>query len=103
MVPVAGSAYSYAYATFGELIAWIIGWSIMLEYLFSASLVAIGWSGYATASLADLGLHLPAVLSRAPFKARDGLHLVATRPWIDLPAGLFPPARPTLPVIRRPQ
>jgi len=46
--------------TFGELIAWIIGWSIMLEYLFSASLVAIGWSGYATALLADLGVHLPA-------------------------------------------
>ncbi|MFM2287666.1 MAG: hypothetical protein RL684_809, partial [Pseudomonadota bacterium] len=56
MVPVAGSAYSYAYATFGELIAWIIGWSIMFEYLFSASLVAIGWSGYVTSSLHDIGI-----------------------------------------------
>ncbi|HKC15587.1 MAG TPA: amino acid permease [Steroidobacteraceae bacterium] len=99
MVPVAGSAYSYAYATFGELIAWIIGWSIMLEYLFSASLVAIGWSGYATASLADLGLHLPAVLSGAPFKAGDGLHVVATGRWIDLPAVLITLACTTLLII----
>ena len=53
MVPVAGSAYSYAYATFGELIAWIIGWCIMFEYLFSASLVAISWSGYVTSSLGE--------------------------------------------------
>jgi APA family basic amino acid/polyamine antiporter len=89
MVPVAGSAYSYAYATFGELIAWIIGWSIMLEYLFSASVVAIGWSGYVTASLTDLGLHLPAVLTGAPFKAGGGLHIVATGHWLDLPAVLI--------------
>jgi APA family basic amino acid/polyamine antiporter len=88
MVPVAGSAYSYAYATSGELVAWIIGWSIMLEYLFSASLVAIGWSGYVTASLADLGLHLPAVLASAPFKSDDGLHIVVTGAWVDLPAVL---------------
>jgi basic amino acid/polyamine antiporter, APA family len=88
MVPVAGSAYSYAYATFGELMAWIIGWSIMLEYLFSASVVAIGWSGYATSALADLGLHLPAVLTAAPFKVISGDHLVATGTWIDLPAVL---------------
>jgi APA family basic amino acid/polyamine antiporter len=89
MVPVAGSAYSYAYATFGEIIAWIIGWSIMLEYLFSASVVAIGWSGYATSSLADLGLHLPTIFSGAPFKAAGGLHIVATGHWIDLPAVLI--------------
>jgi len=89
MVPVAGSAYSYAYATSGEVVAWIIGWSIMLEYLFSASLVAIGWSGYVTASLADLGIQFPHVLSAAPFKSDDGLHIVATGTWFDLPAVLI--------------
>src|SRR5258706_12151330 len=68
----------------------------MLESLFSASLVAIGWSGYATASLAGLGLHLPAVLSGAPFKAGDGLHVVATGRWIDLPAVLITLACTTL-------
>jgi APA family basic amino acid/polyamine antiporter len=89
MVPVAGSAYSYAYATSGELIAWIIGWSIMLEYLFSASVVAIGWSGYVNASLADLGIHIPAVLATAPLKADDAMHIVATGTWLDLPAVLI--------------
>ena len=47
MIPIAGSAYTYAYATFGELIAWIIGWSLILEYSLVVSAVAVGWSGYA--------------------------------------------------------
>jgi basic amino acid/polyamine antiporter, APA family len=88
MVPVAGSAYSYAYATSGELVAWIIGWSIMLEYLFSASVVAIGWSGYVTSFLADHGVHVPALLASAPFKSDDGAHILATGSWVDLPAVL---------------
>jgi APA family basic amino acid/polyamine antiporter len=88
MVPVAGSAYSYAYASFGELMAWIIGWSIMFEYLFSASLVAIGWSGYVTSSLNDIGIHLPAVLTSAPFKVIGDHHIVTSGTWVDLPAVL---------------
>ena len=88
MVPVAGSAYSYAYATFGELIAWIIGWCIMFEYLFSASLVAISWSGYVTSAIGDLGLHLPAVLTNAPFRADANDHVMLSGAWINLPAVL---------------
>jgi APA family basic amino acid/polyamine antiporter len=88
MVPVAGSAYSYAYATFGELIAWIIGWCIMFEYLFSASLVAISWSGYVTSALGDLGLHIPAVLANAPLRADANNHIVTTGALINLPAVL---------------
>jgi APA family basic amino acid/polyamine antiporter len=87
MVPIAGSAYSYAYATMGELVAWIIGWCISLEYVFSAAVVAIGWSGYTQSALGDLGIHLPALLAAAPFKL-DGGHIVATGALVDLPAVL---------------
>ncbi|HEY6331019.1 MAG TPA: amino acid permease [Blastocatellia bacterium] len=66
-VPIAGSAYTYAYATMGEFIAWIIGWDLILEYSLGATTVAIGWSGYVTSFLSDLGIHLPAKLSSAPF------------------------------------
>jgi basic amino acid/polyamine antiporter, APA family len=66
MIPVAGSAYTYAYATLGEFIAWIIGWDLILEYLFGAATVAVGWSGYLVAFLAELGIHLPASLTQAP-------------------------------------
>ena len=58
-VPVAGSAYTYAYATMGEFIAWIIGWDLIFEYAFGATTVAIGWSGYVTSFLRDLGLEIP--------------------------------------------
>ena len=88
MVPVAGSAYSYAYATFGELMAWIIGWCIMFEYVFSAALVAIGWSGYVSSSLHDIGIDLPGVISSAPFKALSDHEFVRTGTWFDLPAVL---------------
>jgi len=86
LVPVAGSAYSYAYATLGELIAWLIGWSLMLEYQFSASLVAIGWSGYLTSSLSDLGVKVPARLATAPFTLNAAGHFVLTGGWVNLPA-----------------
>ncbi|MEO5903908.1 MAG: amino acid permease [Gemmatimonadaceae bacterium] len=66
MIPVAGSAYTYAYATMGELMAWIIGWDLILEYALSTATVAVGWSGYFSSLLADAGLHLPAYLSAAP-------------------------------------
>src|SRR6202007_1669983 len=59
MVPVAGSAYTYAYATLGELLAWIIGWDLVLEYALSSATVAPGWSGYFQSMLGAFGLHLP--------------------------------------------
>ncbi|HET9622700.1 MAG TPA: amino acid permease [Kofleriaceae bacterium] len=65
-VPVAGSAYTYASATLGELVAWIIGWDLILEYALGAATVAVGWSGNVVSLLADLGIHLPAAISAAP-------------------------------------
>ncbi|HEY7292739.1 MAG TPA: amino acid permease [Vicinamibacterales bacterium] len=65
-VPVAGSAYIYAYATLGEFIAWIIGWDLILEYALGAATVAVGWSGNLSALLAEFGLQFPAALSAAP-------------------------------------
>jgi len=60
MIPIAGSAYTYAYATMGELVAWIIGWDLILEYSLSSSSVAVGWSGYALALFQEMGVNLPA-------------------------------------------
>jgi APA family basic amino acid/polyamine antiporter len=65
MIPVAGSAYTYAYATLGEVFAWIIGWDLILEYSLSASTVAVGWSGLVVSLLHDLGLTLPPQLTEA--------------------------------------
>ena len=65
MIPVAGSAYTYAYATIGELMAWIIGWDLILEYALSGSTVAVGWSGYFVSLMRDLGVHIPAALTAA--------------------------------------
>src|SRR6266436_4870390 len=67
MVPVAGSAYTYAYATLGELFAWIIGWDLILEYAVSAATVTHGASAYFQDLIGIFGLKLPAALSRAPF------------------------------------
>src|SRR4029078_10927058 len=66
MIPVAGSAYTYAYASSGQLVAWIIGWDLVLECALSAAAVAVGWSGYWVSLLDDLGIHLPASLTAAP-------------------------------------
>ena len=88
MIPIAGSAYSYTYATLGEGVAWVVGWCLMLEYLFSASLVAIGWSGYAQSTLHQLGVDLPVALRKAAFDAPDSYHIVRTTGLIDLPAVL---------------
>jgi basic amino acid/polyamine antiporter, APA family len=66
-VPIAGSAYTYAYATMGELVAWIIGWDLILEYALGATTVAIGWSGYVASLFKDLGLPLPASFASSPF------------------------------------
>lgn len=65
MIPVAGSAYTYAYATMGELVAWIIGWDLVLEYSLSSSTVAVGWSAYAVILLGELGITVPARLTAA--------------------------------------
>jgi APA family basic amino acid/polyamine antiporter len=59
MIPIAGSAYTYSYATLGEFLAWIIGWDLILEYLFAASTVSVGWSGYVVSFLKDLHVNLP--------------------------------------------
>jgi APA family basic amino acid/polyamine antiporter len=86
MIPIAGSAYTYAYSTLGELLAWIIGWDLILEYLFGAATVAVGWSGYFTALMNDIGLHIPAALSNAPLSVTGGWHLHSTGALINLPA-----------------
>jgi len=65
-VPISGSAYAYGYATLGELVAWIIGWDLILEYAFGAATVAVGWSGNVVSLLADLGINFPVALSAAP-------------------------------------
>jgi basic amino acid/polyamine antiporter, APA family len=65
-VPVAGSIYTYSYATMGELVAWMIGWDLMLEYGLATSAVSVGWSGYFQSLIGGLGLHLPAALTAAP-------------------------------------
>lgn len=65
MIPISGSAYTYAYATMGEFIAWIIGWDLILEYLFAASTVAVGWSGYVVSFLKDFGILIPAQFTAA--------------------------------------
>ncbi len=67
MIPIAGSAYTYGYATLGELLAWIIGWDLILEYLFAASTVAVGWSGYVVSFLRDLGINIPPQYTSAPY------------------------------------
>ena len=67
MIPIAGSAYTYGYATLGELFAWIIGWDLILEYLFAASTVAVGWSGYVVSLLKDMGINIPAAYTAAPY------------------------------------
>ncbi|HEX6940950.1 MAG TPA: amino acid permease [Longimicrobiales bacterium] len=86
MIPIAGSAYTYGYATLGELIAWIIGWDLILEYLFAASTVAVGWSGYVVSFLRDLGIVIPPEWASA-----TGTHLVQlpeTGSWVPITAQL---------------
>src|SRR5688500_10868931 len=73
MIPLAGSAYTYGYAPLGELIAWIIGWDLILEYLFGAATVAVGWSGWVASFLRDVGINIPPQLLTAP-----GIELVQT-------------------------
>jgi APA family basic amino acid/polyamine antiporter len=71
LIPIAGSAYTYGYATLGELFAWIIGWDLILEYAFGAATVASGWSGYVLSFLQDFGISIPPQFTGSP-----GTHLV---------------------------
>ena len=73
MIPIAGSTYSYAYAAFGVFLAWFIGWDLLLEYLFAASTVAVGWAGYFVSFLDSLGIHVPHDLANPPFGDDAGL------------------------------
>jgi APA family basic amino acid/polyamine antiporter len=87
MIPVAGSAYTYGYATLGELFAWIIGWDLILEYLFAASTVAVGWAGYFAAFLAEFGITLPPALIGSPFTVEGTHTLVRAQVCVDPSTG----------------
>jgi APA family basic amino acid/polyamine antiporter len=89
MIPVAGSAYTYAYATAGEIFAWIIGWDLILEYALSTATVAVGWSGYFVSFCADLGIRIPPRLAASPelmIQAADG---TMQRGIFNLPAAVI--------------
>lgn len=86
LIPISGSAYTYAYATMGELTAWIIGWGLTMEYLFSAATVSVGWSAYFVSLLNDLGIAIPKHLSMAPFQYELASGWSQTDSFINLPA-----------------
>jgi APA family basic amino acid/polyamine antiporter len=88
MIPIAGSAYTYGYATLGEFVAWIIGWDLILEYLFGAATVAVGWSGNFVSLLKSMGIVIPAAIASAPL-AYDGAEFSATGTIVNLPAILL--------------
>ncbi|MBS1505857.1 MAG: amino acid permease [Bacteroidetes bacterium] len=89
MVPVAGSAYTYAYATLGELFAWIIGWDLVLEYSVGAATVSISWSQYLMRFLSNYNIHLPAQLTASPFETLTLADGSTVTGWINLPAILI--------------
>jgi APA family basic amino acid/polyamine antiporter len=89
LIPVAGSAYSYTYATLGEGVAWFVGWNLALEYMMSAATVAVGWSGYVVNLLEEFGLHLPAALVNAPVAKTAEHTLAASGAIVNLPAVLI--------------
>lgn len=95
MLPVSGSAYSYSYATLGEVVAWFVGWNLVLEYLFAASTVAVGWSGYFNELLrmisawVGMDVSLPPGLASAPLTFNEAGHLATTGSLINLPAVLI--------------
>jgi APA family basic amino acid/polyamine antiporter len=89
MAPVSGSAYTYSYATLGEFAAWFIGWDLLLEYMFAAGTVAVGWSRYFTTFLEYFGLVLPSQFTTAPFASPDGLSIVLTGGIFNMPATII--------------
>ena len=87
MIPNAGSAYTYAYATLGQFVAWIIGWDLILEYTLGATTVAIGWSGYFVSFLKDVGIIIPNFLAGPPFNYDITRHVwVSTGAFFNAPA-----------------
>lgn len=86
LIPIAGSSYSYAYTTLGEIVAWVIGWALILEYAFGAATVAVGWSGYVGSLIQSLGFNIPPALAHAP-----GTQMVFYKghwqPLMSVPAG----------------
>jgi APA family basic amino acid/polyamine antiporter len=88
IVPIAGSAYTYAYATLGEFVAWVIGWDLMLEYLFGAATVGVGWSGYFNDFMSSIGIHLSKAFTTAPLVWNDATSHIDRVPGvvINLPA-----------------
>lgn len=87
MIPTAGSAYTYAYATLGQFVAWIIGWDLILEYTLGATTVAIGWSGYMVSFLKDVGIIVPGYLASPPFN-----YDVVRHAWVSTGALFNAPA-----------
>src|SRR3546814_20601688 len=93
MLPVSGSAYSYPYATLGEGVAWFIGWCLVIEYLFAAPTVAVGWSGYLYAFLRNFDLGLQAALASGPYPSEQpNAHIVAIDAPLHLNAARILPA-----------
>jgi APA family basic amino acid/polyamine antiporter len=86
MIPIAGSAYTYGYATLGEFVAWIIGWDLMLEYLFGAATVAVGWSGNFVPFLKEFGITFPTAYSNAPFAVDAANNFSRTGAVLNVPA-----------------
>ncbi len=89
MIPVAGSAYTYAYASAGEFVAWMIGWDLILEYALSMSTIAVGWSGYFVSFMRDIGVHLPPELTAAPGVGTMALDGEMVTGVFNLPAALI--------------
>ncbi len=87
MIPIAGSAYTYSYATMGEGVAWFIGWNLVLEYLFAAATVAVGWSGYFSAMLDTVGIHVPAAFASAPLTVENGHQVVRAFTCVNTSTG----------------
>jgi basic amino acid/polyamine antiporter, APA family len=101
MIPVSGSAYTYAYATLGEFVAFVIGWDLILEYLFGASTVAVGWAGYFQDFLHNLGINLPQAFMRAPLRWDEASRSIQQVPGgvINVPAILLVLCMTTLLVV----
>jgi basic amino acid/polyamine antiporter, APA family len=88
MIPRAGSAYTYAFASFGQIFAWIIGWDLILEYLFGAATVAVGWSGYVASFCRDHGFAIPPAFASAPFAFSPDHGWTSTGALFNFPAAL---------------
>src|SRR5580704_12473307 len=85
MIPIAGSAYTYAYATMGELVAWIIGWDLVLEYALGAATVGIAWSEYLNKLLGLFGIAIPFAFCHSPFEAdANGAHGIINLPALGI-------------------